>query len=908
MTAALLAGFAPSVRAQQTTDPPRYTFVLTGIPLAEALNTLIDHTAINLIFETALVADKTAFCRAHQQPIEAVLSCVLHGTGLDYYRLSSGTYVVVVQPRQEARQGQITGQVLDRDTGDPVADAEVVLLEAHTGTATNRAGRFAFAGLKPGPHVLIVTHVAYESRVDTVWVPPDGRRRVGVPLQARTVLTAPVIVTGFTRRLPSETLGATRRDAGETALRGTGDIVRGMGAVVGVSLGDALSEVHVQGGGAGEHQYVLDNVTVFVPLKNGGFIGPFSPFALRQITVRKAGFGVTHGSELAGVIAVEHEVAPADTRGVLVQADPLSLNTRLNGAVGHDGGFRARWMAAGRLGLWNLFQSRRLDHVFETWSRPDAFLFDALRASRGDTLSLTPASGQSHPVAVGFSDLHAALRLKWGGVQSLYASYYRGDNTFGDDFHAFRPLPGSEVREEEQEPHETEVHETEVQDRYAWTNTTAQLRYEQVLSGRLFATLEGWVSWYELAHPFDRTPFDAVVETTCPDTCLAALPREDFNDVVERGLRLRADVAASGRHVVTAGLEAVTTESEFQITLDPFGEAPVFDPSRRQAVHWREAAFLEDRWALSERATLIPGLRLTYLDANRAVYAEPRLTFRYDPGAGTWALRASAGLYRQFLHQFDVTTYNVTALLPSVRYWLPIARGESPPRAVHLTAAFLVRPAESWQFTVESYFKRQPHLRVLDYGERTRTTLTDLLTDADGYAYGAAVTVERRTRRLHLTVQYEASVARRRVANRFGGAYVQTPWNAPNRLLAALDFTPLPGLTATLRWQGVAGRSWGFRQAYYDYLEPDPATRRFGPYDLADPVAHKLPVFSQVDAGIAYSRTVGAFRTQARLQVLNLLDRRNVRDWSLLLVDGVYRKAPREATPFLPALSLQLQW
>ncbi len=51
-----------------------------------------------------------------------------------------------------------------------------------------------------------------------------------------------------------------------------------------------------------------------------------------------------------------------------------------------------------------------------------------------------------------------------------------------------------------------------------------------------------------------------------------------------------------------------------------------------------------------------------------------------------------------------------------------------------------------------------------------------------------------------------------------------------------------------------------------------------------------------------------AFRTQARLQVLNLLDRRNVRDWSLLLVDGVYRKAPREATPFLPARSRQLQW
>lgn len=896
---ALLVACAPAVRAQEA---PRYTFVLSGIPLAEALNTLIDHTAINLIYETDLVAGKTAFCRARRQPVEAVLSCILKGTGLDYYRLSSGTYVVVARPREEARHGLITGQVTDAGTGAPIPDAEVVLLEEHTGTATNGAGRFAFADLRPGRHVLVVTHVAYEDRIDTVWVPPEGRRRVGLALQPRLVLTAPVVVTGFTRRLPSERLGADRQRPAETRLRGTGDVLRDLDPVVGVSLGDALSEVHVQGGSAGEHQYVLDNATVFVPLKNGGFIGPFSPFALRQITVRKAGFGVTHGSELAGVIAVAHEVAPREGPGVLVQADPLNLNARVNGRLGHDTGLHARWMAAGRFGLWNLFESRRLKHVFETWSHPDAFLFETLRTAHGAPSGAEAVPETIHPVAVGFTDLHAALRLDWGGPQSLYASYYRGDNTFGDDLEARRPTAG--VGEEDEGAEAEGPERPEVQDRYAWTNTTAQLRYERVLSGRVFATVEGWVSWYELAHPFDRTPFDAVVATTCGDTCLT--PREDFNDIVERGVRLRADVAASGRHFVTAGLEAVATESEFQLTLDPFGEGPVFDPSRRQAVRWREAAFVEDRWALSERATLTPGLRLTYLDAHRTVYAEPRLAFRYD--AGAWALRTTAGLYRQFLHQFDVTTYNVTALLPSVRYWLPIARNERPPRAVHLTAAALARPADGWQLTLEAYYKRQPHLRVPDYGGRTTAPVDDLLTDADGYAYGAALTVERRTRHTRMVAQYEAAVARRRVANRFGGAYVQTPWNVPSRFFAALDVHPLPGLTATLRWQGVVGRAWGFRQAYYDYLEPDPATRRFGPYDLSDPVAHKLPFFSQVDAGLAYSRAVGPFRTQARFQVLNLLDRHNVRDWGLLLTDGVYRKIPREATPFLPALSFQVQW
>ncbi len=889
--------------AQAQSSPPtvdqqaRYTFVLVGLPLMEALGALIDKTQISLVYETELVEGKTTFCHARQEPQENVLACILKGSGLDYYRLSSGTYVLFADPRTRPRYGQLAGRVTDADTGAPLADANVLLAGEGTGAATNQAGRFAFASLKPGPHLLVVTHVAYHDQADTVWVAPDATGSVALSMKARTFLTAPVVISGFASRFPSEDLGLGRRTASELAPTiGTDDVVQDIEAIVGVQVGDALSDVHVQGGASGEHQFLLDGATVFVPIQNGGFIGPFSPFAVQQITVQKAGFEAAHGSHLSGVIEVEHRVASARKRELVLQVDPLSLNGRLNGKTTQAGRLQASWMVAGRASLWNLHQPRRLEDLFQTWSTPDLFLADVLQASDGNPApnDPTPAPAAIDPVEVGFADLHAAVRLQWDDLHSVHASLYRGRNIFGMQRHA-SPFD-------------------DIDDEYAWANTTSQVRYEGVLSSRAFASAGLWISNYEFSHPFERSPF-AASEAESVDSSSS----KDFNDIGEVGLRAGWNYAATVRHFLSGDVEVAHTTSEFSLSLDPLGATPAVDPAFRKPARWRLSAFLEDRLALSHRATLTLGTRLTYLPSLQSVYAEPRLAFRYDPPAGrwgTWALRAAVGLYRQFINQFDVATYNPTALVPSVRFWLPVGVDGSPPRAYHLTGALLYLPDKMWQFSIESFYKHHPYLLVLDYGSPTiadqtpAASLGNLLTDADGYAYGVAFSTHRTTRKTRLAAQYEYAVARRRVANRFGGAFVAVPWNTPHRFYVSLDVVPLPRWTATLRWQGIAGRAWGFRQAYYDYLEPHPETRLFAPFDLSAPEAHRLPLFSQWDVGVAYSHQIAGLGVQARLNLINVFDRHNVRDWSLRYDDAraAYVRTVRRSTPFIPSLSLRVSW
>ena len=88
-------------------EETRYTFVLVGVSLVEALSLLIDKTQISLVYGTELVEGKTTFCRARQEPQEAVLACILKATGLDYSRLSSGTYVLFADPQTRPRYGRL---------------------------------------------------------------------------------------------------------------------------------------------------------------------------------------------------------------------------------------------------------------------------------------------------------------------------------------------------------------------------------------------------------------------------------------------------------------------------------------------------------------------------------------------------------------------------------------------------------------------------------------------------------------------------------------------------------------------------------------------------------------------------------------------------------------------------------
>ena len=818
-----------SVSLGQVVDEANATYSLDvkGVPLSEAFDRLLDLAKVNIALDLELIAGKESRCAVDDASLEEVLICIVQGTNLEIRKLPTGTYFVVDISEAGNLQGELTGRVVDVESGEPLISAHVLLAQANTGDITNTSGRFSFSRLNPGTYKIAVTYIGYKDFVDTVQVLPGENTRIELALHVEPLLSAPIIVNGLVPRFSSEILEADTLNASALTGSYSGDILRSVETVIGVHVGDAFADVHVQGGGGGEHQYRLDGAPVFVPMHQGGLVGPFSAFALDKFTVHKAGYGVTHGSSLSGVIEVNHRLTPIVGNRFDLQVDPLSVNGLAMGSLGNRDQLGVNWMIAGRQGLWSLYRPPALSTHLSQWSSPDYFLLQALSPVKefkqharypeySSRVGPAPLSEQWLNVMPGntfqddfnFYDVHSALRIHLGSTKSIHASLYKGGNTIGDE----EVLLSRNVPEGE----ESGVEDLLTMDsQHTWDNTIAQIKYEHIIGKRTFAEWSTWYSGLEFSqemspdtfaysiqgHPENAEKMGDSLGFQRPRFASSDLKADDRNSIAELGFKTEFNYSLNNRHFLTWGIEGVRSESDFVLNLlSPFSDARRSTSSlvSLSSYHWRWTGLVEDAISFNDQTTLRAGVRLTYLENNGEVYAEPRISFRHDAKdgpVGPWAFRAAVGMYRQYINQFDIASLNISALFSNVRFWLPVDETVSPSKSYHATGALLLMPDPSWRIRMEGYYKRQPHLLVIDYNrphdfgryENAVSSQNDLLIGAKGYGYGAALSIEKNTPTASASARYEYSLAEQRIPNRFDGEYLMVPWNIPHRLTTTFD-------------------------------------------------------------------------------------------------------------------------
>ena len=925
----------------------RYTLDVNGLLLSEAFDRLVDITSINIALDIELLDGEKSVCRVENASLQRVLACIVQGTNLEIKKLPSGTYFVARISSTTTSPGELTGRVVDLGSGEPLISAHVLLSEAQTGDITNTSGRFSFSKLDPGVYKIAVTYIGYQDFVDTVRVQSGENTRIELGLQVEPLISAPIIVNGLVPRFASDILEADTLSSSVLTGSYSGDVLRSVETVIGVHVGDAFADVHVQGGGAGEHQYKLDGAPVFVPIHQGGLVGPFSAFALDKFTVHKAGFGVTHGSSLSGVIEVDHRLTPIVGNRFDLQVDPLSVNGLAMGSLGNRDQVGINWMIAGRQGLWSLYQPPALSSHLSQWSSPDYFLLRALspvkenkphskypeyssRVGPGPLSDpwLNVMPGNSFQDDFNFYDVHSAVRVHLGSTQSIHASLYKGGNRLGDE----EVLLSRTVLEGE----ESSVEDLLTMDsQHSWDNTIAQIKYEHIIGNRTFAEWSTWYSGLEFSQDMAPDTFGYSIEEAPGypnmhgDSVSMSKPRfspefksDDRNSIAEVGFKTEFNYSLNNLHFFTWGLEGVRSESDFLLNLlSPLSEARRSSLVSLSSYHWRWAGFIEDAISLNDQTNIRVGLRVTYLDNNKTAYAEPRIAFRHDAKDspfGPWAFRAAVGLYRQYVNQFDIASLNINALFSNVRFWLPVDESVRPSKSFHASGAFLLMPDPSWRVRLEGYYKWQPHLLAIDYNRPNRLeryhqgvqSQNDLLIGADGYGFGGAISIEKNTTTASASVRYEYSLSEQRIPNRFEGAYLMVPWNIPHRVTTTFDVALSDDFTFVGRIENQMGRAWAYRDAYYNFLEPSGVFGAFGAYELASPESHTLPMITRLDLGFSYTRRLNNSRLQVRLDLANILSNSNIEEWVLEYNENTetFTRSERTLTPFFPSLTVRFGW
>ena len=94
----------------------------------------------------------------------------------------------------------VEGRITDAASGEPLADAQVVLTGAGKRATTDRDGRFVIADAPPGTHTAEVKRLGYASESQTVRVSADGAAELMVALESAATAPSQQVVTNPSAR------------------------------------------------------------------------------------------------------------------------------------------------------------------------------------------------------------------------------------------------------------------------------------------------------------------------------------------------------------------------------------------------------------------------------------------------------------------------------------------------------------------------------------------------------------------------------------------------------------------------------------------------------------------------------------------------------------------------------------
>lgn len=256
----------------------------------------------------------------------------------------------------QAQTGQVSGMVIDRATGQPVAACNIVVLPSRAGTTTNQHGVFELR-LPLGTHTIRFQHLGYEpvSR-DVTLSARHPRVEVTVEMNSRAIALQEVTVTGKREEASTSVQKLERLDIRRMPTLYS-DVLRTVKILPGVSSNNELSSAYnVRGGNYDENLIYLNGYEIYRPFllrqgveENQSLI---NPDLVENIRFFAGGFPARHGDKMSSALEVNYDRNASSGLHGTVRADLFNLGLAVRNRVG-----KLSWTAGGRYTNPNLFLS-----------------------------------------------------------------------------------------------------------------------------------------------------------------------------------------------------------------------------------------------------------------------------------------------------------------------------------------------------------------------------------------------------------------------------------------------------------------------------------------------------------------------------------------------------------------------
>jgi hypothetical protein len=337
-------------------------------------------------------------------------------------------------------QGAISGVVQEKESGEAVIGANVLVQNTIRGAATNRFGYFSIADLDTGSYTLRVSAIGYATEYIPVRLTiarPEVKLTV---LLAQQPISATEVIVEAERQMSRQTQVSAVDVPIEQIMRvpslgGEADIFRSLQLLPGVKASSELSSgLYIRGGSPDQNLILLDRMILYNPSHLFGFLSTFNADAINNVTLIKGAMNAEYGGRLSSVVDIT--MREGNKEGFHGSGGISMIDSRLTleGPLSKD----ATFMVSGR-------------RVYIDW--------------------LVQAVTNDAPTYY-FYDLVAKTNWRLGENDRLYFSGFFGRDVLGEP------------------PEESEDFDI------SWGNSAGNLRWTHVFGSRLFTNLSAIVSDY----------------------------------------------------------------------------------------------------------------------------------------------------------------------------------------------------------------------------------------------------------------------------------------------------------------------------------------------------------------------------------------------------------------------------
>jgi len=199
--------------------------------------------------------------------------------------------------------GKLSGYIKDRDTGEPLIGANVLIEGTYLGAAADLDGYYFINSIQPGTYRVIVSAVGYQKLIfENVLIRIDLTTNLDVNLSSTVLDIGTEVVVTSQRSLVQKDLTSTSVTIGGEDIKMMP--VESVGQIVNLQAG--VIGGHFRGGRLNDVAYLIDGVSI-TDAFSGGLSVEVENTSIRQMEVISGTFNAEYGQALSGVVNIVTE-------------------------------------------------------------------------------------------------------------------------------------------------------------------------------------------------------------------------------------------------------------------------------------------------------------------------------------------------------------------------------------------------------------------------------------------------------------------------------------------------------------------------------------------------------------------------------------------------------------------------